>query len=41
MPPANMPWHVRELNAEGPDGHRFHMASEATGRFPELKQFGT
>lgn len=36
MPPANMPWDVLELNAEGPGDHRFRMASEA-----ELKQFGT
>jgi catechol 2,3-dioxygenase-like lactoylglutathione lyase family enzyme len=31
MPPTNMPWGVREMNIEDPDGHRLRMGSDATG----------
>jgi uncharacterized glyoxalase superfamily protein PhnB len=31
QPPTNYPWHVREMNVEDLDGHRFRMSSEATG----------
>lgn len=30
--PTNMPWGVREMNVEDPDGHRFRMGSEFKGR---------
>jgi uncharacterized glyoxalase superfamily protein PhnB len=29
--PANFPWGSREMNVDGPDGHRFRFASDATG----------
>jgi catechol 2,3-dioxygenase-like lactoylglutathione lyase family enzyme len=31
MPPTNMPWGVREMSVEDPDGHRFRMGSDTTG----------
>jgi catechol 2,3-dioxygenase-like lactoylglutathione lyase family enzyme len=48
QPPTNMPWGVREMNVEDPDGHRFRMGSDSTGpvdedglkRFSEIEQFG-
>lgn len=44
LTPANMPWGVREMNAEDPDGHRLRMGGDAAGaaddeglkRFPEM-----
>jgi catechol 2,3-dioxygenase-like lactoylglutathione lyase family enzyme len=46
--PTNMPWGVREMNVQDPDGHRFRMGSHSTGpadqegwkRFGEIQQFG-
>jgi uncharacterized glyoxalase superfamily protein PhnB len=46
--PTNMPWGVREMNVQDPDGHRFRMGSHSTGpadqegwkRFGEMQQFG-
>jgi len=43
-----MPWAVREMNVQDPDGHRLRMGSESTGpadeegwrRFGEIQQFG-
>ncbi|MGB7844500.1 MAG: bleomycin resistance family protein [Candidatus Acidiferrum sp.] len=48
LPPTNMPWGVREMNVEDPDGHRFRLGSHSTGpvdedvleRFSKLEQFG-
>jgi len=48
QPPTNMPWGVREMNVEDPDGHRLRMGSHSTGpvdedgwkRFGEIQQFG-
>ncbi len=39
--PTNMPWGVREMNVEDPDGHRLRMGSDATGPVDEegLKRF--
>jgi uncharacterized glyoxalase superfamily protein PhnB len=33
QPPVNMPWGTREMNVEDPDGNRFRMGSDATGRY--------
>jgi predicted enzyme related to lactoylglutathione lyase len=46
--PTNMPWGVREMNVQDPDGHRFRMGSHSTGpadqegwkRFGKIQQFG-
>jgi uncharacterized glyoxalase superfamily protein PhnB len=46
--PTNMPWGVREVNVQDPDGHRFRMGSDSIGpadedglkRFSEIEQFG-
>jgi hypothetical protein len=46
--PTNMPWGVREMNVQDPDGHRLRMGSHSTGpvdeagwkRFGEIQQFG-
>lgn len=48
QPPTNMPWGVREMNVQDPDGHRLRMGSDSTGpvdeagwkRFGEIQQFG-
>jgi predicted enzyme related to lactoylglutathione lyase len=48
QPPTNMPWGVREMNVQDPDGHRLRMGSESKGpvdhegwkRFGEIQQFG-
>jgi predicted enzyme related to lactoylglutathione lyase len=48
QPPTNMPWRVREINVQDPDGHRLRMGSDSTGpvddagwkRFDEIQQFG-
>ena len=48
QPPTNMPWGVREMNVQDPDGHRFRMGCHSTGpadedglkRFSEIQQFG-
>jgi len=48
QPPTNMPWGVREMNVQDPDGHRLRMGSHSTGpideagwkRFGEIQQFG-
>jgi catechol 2,3-dioxygenase-like lactoylglutathione lyase family enzyme len=48
QPPTNMPWGVREMNIQDPDGHRFRMGSHSDGpvdeagwkRFGEIQQFG-
>jgi len=29
QPPTNFPWHVREMNVEDLDGHRFRMGSSS------------
>jgi uncharacterized glyoxalase superfamily protein PhnB len=46
--PTNMPWGVREMNIQDPDGHRLRMGSHSTGpvdeagwkRFGEIQQVG-
>jgi catechol 2,3-dioxygenase-like lactoylglutathione lyase family enzyme len=48
QPPTNMPWGIREMNVQDPDGHRFRMGSHSAGpadeegwkRFGEIQQFG-
>jgi uncharacterized glyoxalase superfamily protein PhnB len=48
QPPTNMPWGVREMNVQDPDGHRLRMGSDSAGpvdeagwkRFGEIQQFG-
>jgi catechol 2,3-dioxygenase-like lactoylglutathione lyase family enzyme len=35
MVPTNMPWGVREMNVEDPDGHRFRMGSDSKGQVDE------
>jgi catechol 2,3-dioxygenase-like lactoylglutathione lyase family enzyme len=48
QPPTNMPWGVREMNVQDPDGHRFRMGCHSTRpadeeglkRFSEIEQFG-
>ncbi len=48
QPPTNMPWGVREMNVQDPDGHRFRMGCHSKGptdadglkRFSEIEQFG-
>jgi uncharacterized glyoxalase superfamily protein PhnB len=48
QPPTNMPWGIREMNVQDPDGHRFRMGSHSEGpvdqegwkRFGEIQQFG-
>jgi catechol 2,3-dioxygenase-like lactoylglutathione lyase family enzyme len=41
MLPSNMPWGVREMNVEDPDGHRLRLGSSATGPADEdaVKRF--
>jgi uncharacterized glyoxalase superfamily protein PhnB len=46
LAPTNMPWGVREMNIEDPDGHRFRMGSDSKGpvdadalqRFSKIEQ---
>jgi catechol 2,3-dioxygenase-like lactoylglutathione lyase family enzyme len=35
QPPTNMPWGVREMNVEDPDGHRFRMGCGSKGPVDE------
>jgi uncharacterized glyoxalase superfamily protein PhnB len=35
MVPTNMPWGVREMNVEDPDGYRFRMGSDSKGQVDE------
>jgi uncharacterized glyoxalase superfamily protein PhnB len=47
QPPTNMPWGIREMNVQDPDGHRLRMGSHHEGpvdeagwkRFGEIQQF--
>ena len=48
QPPTNMPWGIREMNVQDPDGHRLRMGSGHKGpvdeagwkRFGEIQQLG-
>jgi uncharacterized glyoxalase superfamily protein PhnB len=47
QPPTNMPWGVREMKVQDPNGHRFRMGCHSKGpaedglkRFSEIEQFG-